>query len=87
MRKKLIIHGDLSDGGVKYVAQRYAMQLHLTGVSSRGEEGTIVVEVQGPEDKIIKFKDEISKGNQFFKVTSIDEKEIPEQSEKMFRIG
>ena len=87
MRKKLTIHGELADGGVKYVAQRYAMQMHLTGVSSRGADGTVVIEIEGPEDILQQFKDEIAKGSQFFTVTSIDEVEIPEVSEKMFRVG
>ena len=87
MRKKLTFHGKLSEGGVKYVAQRYAMQLHLTGVSSRGSNGTVVVEVQGDEDKISQFVSKMKKGDQFFSVDDVDEEEIPEISEKMFRIG
>ena len=87
MRKKLTFHGSLSEGGVKYVAQRYAMMLKLTGVSSRGADGTIVAEVQGPEDKIDQFISKMKQGNQFFSVSTVDEEEIPETSEKMFRIG
>lgn len=87
MRKKLTIHGNLADGGVKYLAQRYALQLHLTGVSARGAEGTIVIEIQGSEDAIKQFRDEIAKGNQFFSVEKIDEIEIPEVDEKTFRVG
>lgn len=87
MRKKLVIHGNLSEGGVKYVCQRYAMTLNLTGVSSRGPEGTVIAEVQGSEDAINKFKSQMAAGNQFFSVDHIDEEEIPEVSEKMFRIG
>ncbi|GEO46483.1 acylphosphatase [Companilactobacillus kimchii] len=87
MRKKLVFHGKLSEGGVKYVAQRYAMQFHLTGVSSRGPEGTVVAEVQGNEDAIDQFKKKMAAGNQFFSVDKIDEETIPEIDEKMFRIG
>jgi len=87
MRKKLTFHGKLSEGGVKYIAQRYAMQLHLTGVSSRGPEGTVIAEVQGSEDAIDRFKKMLSAGNQFYSVDNVDEEEIPEISEKMFRIG
>lgn len=87
MRKKLTFHGNLSEGGVKYVAQRYAMPLGLTGVSSRGPEGTIVVEIQGDQKKIEQFKAKMAKGNQFFSVERIDEEDMPEVAEKMFRIG
>ncbi|MFD1441515.1 acylphosphatase [Lacticaseibacillus hegangensis] len=87
MRKKLTFHGKLSEGGVKYVAQRYAMQLHLTGVSSKAPDGTVVVEVQGSPDAIDQFKQKMSAGNQFYSVDSVDEEEIPEATEKMFRIG
>jgi len=87
MRKKLVFHGKLSEGGVKYVAQRYAMQFHLTGVSSRGPEGTIVAEVQGSEDAIDRFVKQMAAGNQFYTVDHVDEDEIPEVNEKMFRIG
>lgn len=87
MRKKLTFHGKLSEGGVKYVAQRFAMQLNLTGVSARGPEGTVLVEVQGDESKIDQFIKKLSAGNQFYSVDHVDEEEIPEVTEKMFRIG
>lgn len=87
MRKKLILHGNLTDGGVKYVAQRYAMELHLTGISARGPEGTIEIEVQGEEQTINKFIEKIKQGNQFFIVQKVDESVIPEIPEKIFHIG
>jgi acylphosphatase len=87
MRQQITLHGNLTDGGVKYVAQRYAMEQHLTGVSKKGPDGTIVIEVQGNPEKIDAFVDKIAQGNQFFKVDRVDRTEIPEVAEKMFRVG
>ncbi|AXN36645.1 acylphosphatase [Latilactobacillus curvatus] len=87
MRRKLVLHGDLTDGGVKYVAQRIAMKMHLTGISYKNGDGTISVEIQGLEADIDRYKNEISKGNQFFKILAIDEIKIDEVKEKSFRVG
>lgn len=87
MRLKLTLHGELSEGGVKYVAQRYAMELHLTGISKRGPEGTIVIEVQGSKEKIDRYINRLKQGNQFFTVDKVDTEEMSEVQEKMFRIG
>lgn len=87
MRKKMIVDGKLSEGGIKYVAQRYAIKLKLTGFAKKNSKNTLVVEVQGASESIQEFKELLYIGTQFFEVESIEEIELAEIEEKTFRIG
>lgn len=87
MRKKMVVNGKLSEGGVKYVAQRYAIKLKLTGFAKKHSTNTLVIEVQGTSEAIQEFKELLYKGTQFFEVDSIEEIELTEIEEKTFRIG
>lgn len=87
VRKRLIITGEVSEGGIRYFAQMNAARLNISGFSKRGLEGAILIEAQGEEENIEKLKEQLKKGNGFFKVEEIKEEEIEMiPSEKNFTI-
>lgn len=87
IREKLIISGNVSEGGIRYFAQMKASSLKLTGYAKRGPEETILIEAQGEEENISKLKEKLKLGNGFFKVTNIESKEIDTiKDEKIFSI-
>lgn len=87
IRKKLIVTGNIADGGIRYFAQMSASSLKLTGLSKRGEAGSIHIEVQGKEDNIEKFIEKLKVGNGFFKVENIERETLDVISdEKTFLI-
>lgn len=87
IREKLIISGNVSEGGIRYFAQMNASLLKLSGYAKRGPEETILIEVQGERENINKLKEKLKSGNGFFKVTNIESKEIDIiKNEKFFSI-
>lgn len=87
IREKLIISGNVSEGGIRYFAQMKASALKLTGYAKRGLEGTILIEAQGERENISKLKEKLKVGNGFFEVANIESKEIDIiKDEKIFSI-
>jgi acylphosphatase len=76
IREKLIVTGNIADGGIRYFAQMNASALKLTGLSKRGEAGAIHIELQGAKENIDKFQEKLYLGNGFFKVENIVREEI-----------
>ena len=87
IREKLIVSGQVAEGGIRYFAQMKASGLSLTGFAKRGAEGTILLEVQGEKNNIEKFKEVLRKGNGFFKVADLMSENISViENEKIFSI-
>lgn len=87
VRERLIIKGDIAEGGIRYFAQMKASGLSLSGFSKRGQEGSILIEAQGQREKIEKLKEILKVGNGFFKVSTIESEEIDIiENEKSFLI-
>ena len=49
---------------------------NLTGFTKNLDNGDVLIEVQGPYEKIIEFRYLISKGNKFCSVSNIFEEEL-----------
>ncbi|WP_034849573.1 acylphosphatase [Clostridium hydrogeniformans] len=87
IRKKLMITGNIGDGGIRYFAQMTASSLKLTGIAKRGEAGAINLELQGEEENIEKFIEKLKLGNGFFKVENIESESMDlVSSERMFLV-
>lgn len=85
IREKLIVTGNIGDGGIRYFAQMTASSLKLTGLAKRGEVGAIHLELQGEEENINKFIEKLKIGNGFFKVESIEKESMDLiQGERIF---
>ena len=52
IRKKLVFHGYVQGVGFRYVSARKARELGLTGWVRNEYDGSVMMEVQGPETKI-----------------------------------
>ncbi|SFC90672.1 acylphosphatase [Clostridium uliginosum] len=87
IRERLIISGNISEGGIRYFVQMKSSTLSLSGYVKRGLEGDIIVEAQGEKENIDKLKEKLKIGNGFFKVSEIKAEKIDIVSgEKFFAI-
>ncbi|MFC6315339.1 acylphosphatase [Lapidilactobacillus achengensis] len=86
MRKRILLYGDTSFGGAKYFAQQIATLNGVRGFAKKDSQ-KITVEAQANQDKLLKFVEQVSKGNQFFKVTKVEVADIEDvDGEKTFSI-
>lgn len=75
-RKLLTISGEVSEGGIRYFAQMQSSIFNLTGIAKKGDNNTVLIEVQGEESNLNKFIKKIKEGNGFYKVSSIKKESI-----------
>lgn len=88
IRKQFIVKGRVQGVGFRFLCQATARNLgNLTGFAKNLDNGDVLIEVQGPYNKLIEFRYLVSKGNNFCKITNISETELSILSkEKKFSI-
>lgn len=85
IRKEFLVNGRVQGVGFRFFCKYQASLLSLTGYAKNLEDGSVLIEVQGNESLIKKFKSSILKGNGFSRIISIDEKDLPvDTREKRF---
>ncbi|ELC8441868.1 acylphosphatase [Clostridium perfringens] len=85
IRKEFLVSGRVQGVGFRFFCKYQASLLSLTGYAKNLEDGSVLIEVQGNESSIKKFKSSILKGNGFSRIISIDEKDLPvDTREKRF---
>lgn len=85
VRKEFLVSGRVQGVGFRFFCKYQASLLSLTGYAKNLEDGSVLIEVQGNESSIKKFKSSILKGNGFSRIISIDEKDLPvDTREKRF---
>lgn len=85
IRKEFLVNGRVQGVGFRFFCKYQASLLSLTGYAKNLEDSNVLIEVQGNESSIKKFKSNILKGNGFSRVISIDEKDLPiDTHEKRF---
>lgn len=77
IRKEFLVNGRVQGVGFRFFCKYQASLLSLTGYAKNLEDSNVLIEVQGNESSIKKFKSSILKGNGFSRVISIDEKDLP----------
>ncbi|MEE1229401.1 MAG: acylphosphatase [Lachnospiraceae bacterium] len=89
VRKHLIARGRVQGVGFRYVCSSIANEYHLTGWVRNCYDGSVEIEVQGPEHRVDGFTEKLRKGNRFIKIRQLDVAEIPPlraDAEDAFRI-
>ncbi|MDZ4991745.1 acylphosphatase [Clostridium perfringens] len=76
VRKEFLVSGRVQGVGFRFFCKYQASFLSLTGYAKNLEDGSVLIEVQGNESSIKKFKSSILKGNGFSRIISIDEKDL-----------
>lgn len=85
IRREFIVSGRVQGVGFRFFCKYQASLLSLTGYAKNLDDGQVLIEVQGDEPSINKFKKNILNGNGFSKVISIAERElIADTREKRF---
>lgn len=85
IRKHLIFHGRVQGVGFRYHANYAAQGLGATGWVRNLYDGTVECEIQGTKDMINDFIAMLCNGR-YIIVDSIEQKEIPVQEERCFKI-
>ncbi|MBQ9200374.1 MAG: acylphosphatase [Lachnospiraceae bacterium] len=86
VRKRLTFEGRVQGVGFRYRAYYAAQELRLTGWVKNQWDGSVVMEVQGSEEKIDALISQINNGR-FVSISRIDSKSLPvDEEEKSFNI-
>lgn len=87
-RYYMIVCGRVQGVGFRYLAQMIASELGLTGWVRNCDNGNVEIQVQGNDEKLLKFTSKINKGNGISRVEDICIKTIaPVENEKKFNIN
>lgn len=88
IRYSIIFEGRVQGVGFRYFARKSAQSCHVTGFVRNLSDGTVHLEVQGPEDRIAVFLKIIREGNGYSSVSRFEMKRIdlyPEEKEFSIR--
>ncbi len=86
MRRKYRFYGQVQGVGFRYHASMAARGLGLTGWVRNDYDGTVEMEVQGPEELITQMVNRLS-GDRYIDIDGFDSEEIPEkEEEREFRV-
>lgn len=73
MHAHLIVSGRVQGVGFRFTTQQKAIENNLTGWVKNKSDGTVELEVEGDEDQINSFIDELKKGfHQFIKIDHVE---------------
>lgn len=89
IRKHVIVRGRVQGVGFRYITSSIAFKYHVTGWVRNEYDGSVEIEVQGPEHRVALFLEELGQGYRFARIDSMDVTDIPAVNvlkEKQFRI-
>ena len=89
IRKHVIVRGRVQGVGFRYITSSIASKYHVTGWVRNEYDGSVEIEVQGPEHRVEMFVNELGQGYLFARIDSMDVTEIPTINalkEQQFRI-
>lgn len=74
MHKHLIVSGRVQGVGFRFTAQQKAMEFMLTGWVRNNSDGTVEMEIEGKEQSIRSFMNQLKEGfHSFIRVEHIEE--------------
>ena len=87
IRYSIEVDGRVQGVGFRYFTQMEAFKLELTGWVKNLSNEKVAIEVQGPEEKVLKFISGIKKGNGFSRVDDIELNSIDViEDEKKYKV-
>lgn len=89
IRRHVVVRGRVQGVGFRYITSSIASKYHVTGWVRNAYDGSVEIEVQGPEHRVDLFLEELKKGYRFARIDSMDVTGIPTVNalqEKQFRI-
>ncbi len=87
-RIRFVVKGKVQQVGFRYFCQREAIVLNLTGFAKNLPDGSVLVEAQGEESAIEKFRPIVARGPRDSVVSSCIESWIDTHSNDMgFSVG
>ena len=89
IRKHAVIRGRVQGVGFRFITSSIAIKYDLTGWVRNDYDGSVELEVQGPEHRVDLFLEEVKQGNRFARVDTMDISPVPAVNvtkEKQFRV-
>lgn len=86
IRRRVIVHGLVQGVGFRYFAQLEAARLGVTGYARNRMNGTVEVEVEGPESAVDGMLGWLSAGPPSAEVDSLQVTAVPTQGDTGFAI-
>ena len=83
VRKHILFYGRVQGVGFRYYSVHKARQLGLTGWVQNLYDGSVEMEVQGPEEKIDELVSFLDRQN-YINITGMDVKKLPLEDERGF---
>ncbi len=75
-RVQIIAEGRVQGVGFRYFCQSIASSCQVTGWVQNQYDGSVMMEVQGPDHRVDLFIEEVKKGNRFARVGGLFVKDI-----------
>lgn len=76
IRKRILFQGRVQGVGFRFKSMHYASKRGLTGWVRNQEDGSVIMEVQGIQNDILLFLDDLN-DDLYIRIEQIREKEIP----------
>ncbi len=77
IRKHMVAKGRVQGVGFRYYCAHIAASCNVTGWVKNRYDGSVEIEVQGPEHRVYLFEGQVRQGNRFVRVDSLETSEIP----------
>lgn len=77
VRKHVIVRGRVQGVGFRFITSSIAAKYHVTGWVRNEYDGSVEIEVQGPEHRVNLFLEEVKQGHRFAHVDSFHVTDIP----------
>ncbi|MCX7695368.1 MAG: acylphosphatase [Caloramator sp.] len=85
-RYRFKFYGRVQGVGFRYFVYTKAYTLGLNGFVKNLDDGTVEAEVEGEEEKILRFLELILKGNGILRIDDIEKEEVEVKGDKKFKI-
>lgn len=85
VRKRIRFHGRVQEVGFRYTAKYAAQSIGLTGWVTNECDGTVLMEVQGQEQRINRLLMHLNH-HRYIQIEWMDSEEIPLVEEQSFRV-
>lgn len=83
----MIVRGRVQGVGFRYFVYRAAQEKGLAGFAENREDGSVLVEAEGPLAEIESLAKEIAQGPPAARVQEVVRTEIPEMGDSYFRVA
>lgn len=83
---KILLYGRVHGVGLRYFAAQLALKYFMCGYVKNNSDNSVEILLQGSEDNIRRFRNELFHGNGIIRIEDIKEERVEEESLNDFTI-